>query len=99
MSDETDPPNAKQIVAKRSNRREHDEARSPDDKAMLVALGQQIRAARRSNELTIAQLAAAVGLDPAYLGEVERGRANISVLTLGELGRAIGVTASALLGA
>ena len=81
----------------RSVRRLHDEMRTADDKALLVALGRHIRTSRRSKGLTIAQLATVVDLDPAYLGELERGRANISVLTLGHKGRALGVTASWLL--
>ena len=47
--------------------------------------------------MTIAMLAAVVGVDTAYLGEVERGQANISVIPLGMSGRALGVGAAAML--
>jgi hypothetical protein len=57
------------------------------------ALTRSVR--RRQGELrTEEERAILVELDPAYLGELERGRANISVLALTQLGRALGVTAS-----
>ena len=76
---------------KKSVRQEIRAARGADDEALLRGLGQRVRQKRRLKNLTIAQLAATVGLDPAYVGELERGRANVSVLTLAQIGRVLGV--------
>jgi XRE family aerobic/anaerobic benzoate catabolism transcriptional regulator len=80
-----------------SARRLQQAAWSPEEASLLRIMGQRVRTARRARKMTIAQLAAVVGVDSAYLGEVERGRANISVLTLDMLGRALGVGAAAML--
>jgi ribosome-binding protein aMBF1 (putative translation factor) len=67
------------------------------ERTLLGELGKRLRRARSEKGQTIAQTAAEVGVDPSYLGEVERGRANISVTTLAALSRSLGVTLHALL--
>ena len=61
------------------------------ERELLSQIGTRIRAARKERELTIASLAETANLDAAYLGEVERGRVNISVTTLACLALALGV--------
>jgi DNA-binding XRE family transcriptional regulator len=48
----------------------------------LVLLGQNIREMRQSEGLTQEQLAIEAGIDRSYLGGVERGERNLSLLTL-----------------
>lgn len=48
----------------------------------LVQLGQRIRSLREAAGYSQEGLAAAAGLSRAYFGRVERGRENLSVLTL-----------------
>jgi transcriptional regulator with XRE-family HTH domain len=49
--------------------------------------------------MTIAQVARAAAVDASYLGELERGRRNVSVTTLLELARAVGVSPAELMAA
>ncbi len=65
--------------------------RSEFEREVLRAVGHAIRMARSGLGRTIASVAAETELDPAYLGEVERGRANLSVTTLAALAGALGV--------
>lgn len=56
-----------------------------------LALGTQVRVARKQAGLAQERLAAIAGIDRAYVGEIERGRANPSLKTMWKLARAIGV--------
>ena len=69
------------------------------ERAMLGRVGARITTLRRQGEhLSIAELAQAAGLHPSYLGEVERGQANVSVLSLLRVAAALQVPLAALLG-
>jgi transcriptional regulator with XRE-family HTH domain len=48
----------------------------------LVALGQTVRRLRREADLTQEELAARAGISANYVGEIERGECNPSVLVL-----------------
>lgn len=61
----------------------------------LAELGQRIREIRRTRGLTQQVLADRAGLDRAYVGQVERGKANISVRNLFRIGDALAVGAAA----
>ncbi|WP_217615964.1 helix-turn-helix domain-containing protein [Cellulomonas sp. GbtcB1] len=56
-----------------------------------LALGTQVRTARKNAGIAQERLAMIAGLDRAYVGEIERGRANPSLKTMWKLARAIGV--------
>jgi transcriptional regulator with XRE-family HTH domain len=64
---------------------------------VLTALGDAIKAKRRVLGLTQEQLAANAGLDRAYVGAVERGERNISVVNLYLLAEALKTQSSVLL--
>lgn len=57
-------------------------------------VGKEIRLLRKARETTITELAAATGLSPGYLSQVERGISNPSVKALHSISRALGVTIS-----
>ena len=57
----------------------------------------KIRFARKQQGRTIAQVAESVEVDASYLGEVERGRANVSITTLAALSSSLGVSLLSLL--
>uniref|UniRef100_UPI00333E244D helix-turn-helix domain-containing protein n=1 Tax=Castellaniella defragrans TaxID=75697 RepID=UPI00333E244D len=63
----------------------------------LAAFGQAVRAYRIAAGLTQEQLADAAGIHPGYLGTVERGEKNISLLNIVALGRALAVLPSELM--
>jgi XRE family aerobic/anaerobic benzoate catabolism transcriptional regulator len=60
------------------------------DRILLADVGRRLRQARTAKSLTLAQLAGEVDVNPSYLGELERGRANVSVTTLAARSRALG---------
>lgn len=60
------------------------------ESATLTQLGQKIRAAREAAGYSQEGLAAAAGLSRAYFGRVERGRENLSVLTLEKVAAVLG---------
>jgi len=65
--------------------------------AILAHLGARVRARRSALGFTLVELSARSGLSPRFLSDVETGRANISVLNLQALARALGLTSSDLL--
>lgn len=79
---------------------------SPDERRVIVLLGQRVRALRRGRnaealaaglpKLTIDALATTAGINAAVLGEIERGRVNPSLMVLTRIARALGVSLSAL---
>ncbi len=67
-----------------------------DDQKFLAALGERLRDARMAAGLTQAQLAAKTGLHRTFIGSVERGERNVSVLNLRLLSRKLRIAMSAL---
>lgn len=60
----------------------------------LVALGQGVRRLRREADLTQEELAARAGISANYVGEIERGECNPSVLVMFALARGLAVAPS-----
>lgn len=54
-------------------------------------VGWNIRQARQARELTIEALAEQADVTPAWLGELERGRQNVSVVVLDRLAKALSI--------
>lgn len=67
---------------------------TPQEGKFLKSLGERIRAIRQDRGLSQEELAFKAGLDRTYVGSVERGERNISVLNLERLMRALGSTAA-----
>jgi len=63
----------------------------------LIALGRVIRRVRKERGLSQEQLALTAGIDVSYLGRVERGDNNASVLALHSIADALGTTMTALM--
>ena len=64
---------------------------------LLERLGARVRDLRGRRGLTLQELAGRAALSPRFLGQVEKGRGNISVLNLEGLARALGTTPAELL--
>lgn len=64
---------------------------------LALLLGKRIRSLRRAAGISQDRLALACGLDRGYMGRIERGEMNISVVTLYKIADGLGCTASELL--
>ncbi|MCD8505318.1 MAG: helix-turn-helix domain-containing protein [Burkholderiaceae bacterium] len=58
---------------------------------VLVELGEAIRRARKELGMSQEQLALSAELDRSYIGGVERGEHNLTIMTLVKLANALGV--------
>ena len=70
---------------------------SSKDSAILRRLGTRIRSLRKAAALSQEQLAHSCELDRTYIGSVERGERNVSVLNLTKIAAGLSVTAKDLL--
>lgn len=70
--------------------------RSESDRQLLSLFGARVRKARKANELSIAALARQAGVDASYLGELERGRKNVSLVTAARIAAVLGVPMNTL---
>jgi transcriptional regulator with XRE-family HTH domain len=70
---------------------------SPQDKSLLESIGNQIKATRVKSDLSQERLAFACELDRTYIGSVERGERNISIINLNRIAKALDVSISDLL--
>lgn len=64
---------------------------------LTIGLGRAIRATREGRGVSQEALAAEAGLHRTYIGSVERGERNITILNLVRIAEALGVRASSLL--
>lgn len=68
-----------------------------DSSAILEAFGRALRYTRQRAGLTQEAVALRSGLDRSYVGQVERGERNISLINIAKLAEALEVPASQLL--
>lgn len=61
---------------------------------MLARFGNRVRELRRKKGLSQEALALEAGLDRSYVGGVERGERNVSLVNIKKLAAAIGVSVS-----
>ena len=71
--------------------------RSPKRYVYLKKVGRTIRESRKAKDMSQEALALASGLDRSYVGGVERGERNLSILNLKKIADALRVNASELL--
>ncbi|MFY8186693.1 MAG: helix-turn-helix domain-containing protein [Flavobacterium sp.] len=72
-------------------------AYSKSEKAFLEQIGNRIREFRLDADLSQEKLSFACDLDRTYIGSVERGERNISVINLRKIAQALNIEVSALL--
>src|SRR5437660_934840 len=68
-----------------------------DATPLLQLLGTTLRHYRQQAGLSQPALAARTGLNPTYIGQIEHGQRNVSVLSLLRMAEALGISLSALL--
>lgn len=64
---------------------------------LLKAIGEEIRARRKELGVSQEQLALLATIDRAYVGGVERGEHNLTIMTLHQLSQALQINPSELL--
>lgn len=64
---------------------------------LLVAIGTAVRLLRKKKGISQENLAEAAGLHRTYVGMIERGEKNITVLSATRIAKALGVSLSALI--
>jgi transcriptional regulator with XRE-family HTH domain len=67
------------------------------ERSITEAFGQRVRAVRKEKGLSQEALALACSLDRTYVGGVERGERNISLINIYKIARALGVAEADLL--
>ncbi len=67
------------------------------DEQIQKRFGQRVRELRKQKDLSQEALALACDLDRTYVGGVERGERNISLLNIHKIAKALGVSAKDLL--
>lgn len=72
-------------------------AYSKEEKSYLLKVGNKIRQLRTDNGLSQEKLSFACDLDRTYIGSVERGERNISVINLKKIAQALNTDPSELL--
>ena len=70
---------------------------STQEKALLEKIGHRIKELRKKGNLSQERLAFASDLDRTYIGSVERGERNISIINLDKIARALNIHLSDLL--
>lgn len=64
---------------------------------LLIRLGERIRHLRKQRGWTQVEMAEKIGIDRSFLGEVEIGRRNVSILNLELIAKGLNITLSRLL--
>jgi transcriptional regulator with XRE-family HTH domain len=64
---------------------------------LLVAIGTAVRLLRKKKGISQENLAEAAGLHRTYVGMIERGEKNITVLSATRIAKGLGVSLSALI--
>ncbi|EGR0745820.1 helix-turn-helix transcriptional regulator [Vibrio parahaemolyticus] len=62
----------------------------------LVLFGQRVRTLRKRKGLSQESMAALAGLDRSYMGHIERGEKNITLLKIYQISEALGIEVSDL---
>ncbi|WP_442879567.1 helix-turn-helix transcriptional regulator [Brevundimonas sp.] len=70
---------------------------SPDNQRALGRLGDAIRVRRNERSMSQETLADAAGINRTHMGEVERGKRNVSLVALIGIAAALGCTVSSIL--
>ncbi|MFB9216510.1 helix-turn-helix domain-containing protein [Vibrio sinaloensis] len=68
-----------------------------DEKPILLAFGAKVKSLRLEKKLSQEDLAELCALHRTYIGSVERGQRNVSIVNIVKIASALGTTSSLLL--
>ncbi|MRG93469.1 helix-turn-helix domain-containing protein [Polyangium spumosum] len=85
------------VAARKKPETREEGAEKGEGSPLLQALGERVRERRRAAGLTLRDLGITSGVSERFLVLVEGGKANVSVVRLDAIARALGTSASALL--
>ncbi|MFL7053230.1 helix-turn-helix domain-containing protein [Vibrio cyclitrophicus] len=68
-----------------------------DEKSLLLAFGLKVKSLRLEKKLSQEDLAELCALHRTYIGSVERGQRNVSLVNIVKIASALGTTSSLLL--
>jgi transcriptional regulator with XRE-family HTH domain len=71
--------------------------RKPKKKELLVKFGENIRAARKELGLSQEELADKAGLHRTYIGMIERGEKNITLINIEKISKALNIKLTILM--
>jgi len=71
---------------------------SQQKKKFYLRFGERVRQARHQRQLTQAELSALIGIDRAYLSEIETGRRRVSLHVAHKIAHSLDLNLDALLG-
>jgi transcriptional regulator with XRE-family HTH domain len=63
----------------------------------IVEFGKKVKAARKENDLSQEEFASRAGLHRTYIGMIERGEKNITLINILKISHALNISASDLL--
>ncbi|MCG8406097.1 MAG: helix-turn-helix domain-containing protein [Phycisphaerales bacterium] len=63
-----------------------------EENSILIKLGDNLRSAREGKKLSQEALASKAGLHRTYIGSVERGEYNVTILSLRKITNALGIS-------
>lgn len=67
------------------------------EQSILLTFGQQIRALRQLKAISQEELAARAGVHRTYIGMIERGEKNVTIITMAKMATALNVNIVELL--
>lgn len=70
---------------------------SMDEKSLLLSFGAKVKSLRLEKKLSQEDLAELCALHRTYIGSVERGQRNVSIVNIVKIASALGTTSSLLL--
>lgn len=68
-----------------------------DEKSLLLSFGAKVKSLRLEKKLSQEDLAELCALHRTYIGSVERGQRNVSIVNIVKIASALGTTSSLLL--
>lgn len=67
------------------------------DNDILIRIGQNIKRLRKNAGVSQERLSEISGVDRTFIGKIERGKVNVSIITLCEIAKALGTNLKSII--